>query len=113
MARLRFEPIRGDAFKGLLAHVAKHLFTAADGETYAIGRLLGVVVLLWGLGAPTCACLWMMIKGQITTVAEWIDFINAMNLYVPAIVGVVIALVTLTKNTEPEVPPQEPKGDTE
>lgn len=109
---LRFAPPAGmgEALRGLAAHVSKHLFTSADGETYAIGRVLGVLLMFWGLGAPTAACVWMMIRGQITTVAEWVDFIGAMNLYVPALVASVVGLITLTNPTEPK-PPQPSKGD--
>lgn len=95
---------------GLAAHIAKHLFTAADGETYAIGRFLGVVLMFWGLLAPSAVAVYLLIT-QKPTLAEWIDFIAAMNLYIPAIVASVIGLITLTNPTEPKPPEQPPKGD--
>ena len=110
---LRFlpPPGLGHVVRSLAAHVAKHLFTSADGETYAIGRVLGVLLLFWGLGAPSAGCVWMLYKGQITTAQDLIDFIAAMNLYVPALIASVIGLITLTNPTEPKPPEQPPKGD--
>lgn len=99
--RLRMKRDRGQCMRQLVALITKHVLTSADGETYAIGRVLGVLLMLWGLAAPTAACGWMMYRGQINTVAEWIDFIGAMNLYIPALVAGVVALVTLTSSTEP------------
>lgn len=113
MNPLRFLPPAGlgETLRGLIAHVSKHLFTSADGETYAIGRVLGVLLLLWGLAAPSAGCIWMLVKGQITTAQDLIDFIGAMNLYLPALAASVVGLITLTNPTEPKPPQQPPKGD--
>lgn len=96
---LRFTPPEAltGTIRSLLAHVAKHLFTAADGETYAIGRLLGVVLLGWGLFGPTALAIYLAGWGAPRpTFADWIAYLGAMNFYVPALVASVVGLITLT-----------------
>lgn len=96
---LRFTPPEAltGTVRSLLAHVAKHLFTAADGETYAIGRLLGVVLLFWGLAAPSGIAVYLLVWGDPKpTLDDWIGFVGSMNLYLPALAGSVVALITLT-----------------
>ena len=86
----------------LLSHVTKQLLTAADGETYAIGRVLGIMLMVSGLLAPTVMVLWLMYHGQMRTIEEVTEFIQTMNLYIPALTAGVVALVTLTSGTEPK-----------
>lgn len=46
--------------------VLKHCATGADGETYAFGRIIG---LLWGL-MLVVVILWMAFVGKITSIAD-------------------------------------------
>lgn len=101
-----------DRAMDLVRHVAKHMFTAADGETYAVGRLLGVVLLLFGLAAPSAVAVYHAGTHKDVPMEEWVSFINAMVLYIPALSGSVVGLITLTNNTEPKPPvPTPPKTD--
>lgn len=93
----------------LLREVAKHMFTAADGETYAVGRLLGVLLLVFGILAPSAVVVHMS-WGKDLTMDEWVQFLNSMVLYIPALSGSTVGLITLTSTTEPR-PPQEPKKE--
>lgn len=99
----RLPPLRFTAdglrsgMRDLLAHVAKHLFTAADGETYAIGRLLGVLLLIWGLAGPTGLAVYLLIWNEPRpSFDDWVAFINVMCLYLPALSASVVGLITLT-----------------
>ncbi len=85
----------------LVRRVARHMFTAADGETYAVGRLLGVVLLVFGLIAPSAVAVYHASTHDKVPMDEWISFINAMVLYIPALSGSVVGLITLTSSTEP------------
>jgi len=95
-------------FRGVLREVAKHMFTAADGETYAVGRLLGVILLVFGILAPSAVVVHMSWNRTIT-MDEWVQFINSMVLYIPALAGSTVGLITLTNPTEPK-PPVESKA---
>lgn len=66
------------------------LFTGPDGETFAIGRVSGVVTLVAGLALP----FWAVAKGQTINFAE-------LGVYVGGLVGGVTALITVTNKTEP------------
>ena len=70
------------------------LFTGPDGETWAIGRLYSLPMLLSGLALPFM----MVFKGQT------ID-LTALGLMFGGLGGGIMALVTGTNNTEPAAPP--------
>jgi hypothetical protein len=105
---LRFTPPEGlvAGVRSLLAHVAKHLFTDASGETYAIGRLLGVALIVWGLGAPTVVAVYYLVWGEPRPIlGDWIAFVDAMVLYLPSLTAAVVGLITLT------IPAERTEGD--
>jgi len=78
------------------------LFTGPDGETWAIGRVYSLPVLLAGLATPFVA----VMHGQT------IDF-AALAILFGGIGGAVMALVTGTNTTEPKATDIPPKGPTE
>lgn len=75
----------------MIKEIVKHWFTASDGETYALGRALGVFV------GMTCAPLpyAMLAYGKDVSLAE-------LAVYVPAVAGAITLLITGTNPTEPK-----------
>jgi hypothetical protein len=81
--------------------VLKDYFTGPDGETYAVGRGLGVGLFLFGLFLPTVLAFYML-KTAHPSLADWCGFLAAMAAYLPALTGAVVILITLTNPTEPK-----------
>lgn len=106
MTRLRFKAPAGllDSLGPMIAGLAKQLFTAADGETYAIGRFLAIILMVWGLAAPTGVAVWLIVDKK-PDLGEWVRFIDSMVLYLPALVAGVVGLITLT------IPAERTEGD--
>ena len=79
--------------------IVSDLFTGPDGETWAIGRIYSLPVLLSGLATPF-AMIW---KGQTVDLA-------GLAVLFPAIGAGVMALVTGTNSTEPKAIPPDVKS---
>ena len=79
------------------------LFSGADNISPAIGRVLGAFLffnMLTLLPAATVVMLYMNGEKWPT----WNLLFNSMVIYVPAIVGSIIALINVTNSTEPKPP---------
>ncbi len=81
--------------------VIKSYLTAADGETYAIGRGLGIILFIFGLTAPSLGFLIIAVRDGLTMDGLAI-FLNVMVPYLPSLVGAVTLLVWGTNPTEPK-----------
>lgn len=81
-----------------------HYLTSADGETYAIGRMLGLILFFFGLGAPTAVAVYSMVTGH-PGMADWVSFFGAMTGYIPMLMAAVSGLIWVTDKTEPLVNP--------
>lgn len=99
--------VGGGGFWSIIAStletVAKHIFTASDGDTYAVGRVLGIVMLAFGLLAPTAGAIYLCFTDPPT----WEDFdrlLQGMGFYLGLVAAAVVALITLTAPTEPKPP---------
>lgn len=90
----------------LIAKVIKDCLTTADGESYAIGRVLGVLLFGFGLGAPTAIAIYLMVTRN-PGMADWVSFIGAMTGYIPMLIGAVSGLIWVTNRTEPGLAPGE------
>jgi len=77
----------------LLKRVISHLFTAADGETFAAGRVSAALFCVVGLAIPPA----MLVYGHEISLQE-------LALYVPALAGAITLLITGTNPTEPKPP---------
>jgi hypothetical protein len=75
--------------------ILKHWLTSADGETYAVGRGLGLMLFGFGLAAPTVGFIMWPDK-------DLPDFLTSMVAYIPALSGSVAMLIGLTNHTEPK-----------
>jgi len=73
--------------------IVKDLFTGADGETWAIGRIYSLPMLTAGLATP----FFMVINGMPIDLA-------GLAILFPAVGAAVMALVTGTHSTEPKAP---------
>lgn len=71
----------------------KDVFTAPDGETWAIGRLSGVGTLLYGYSLPIVE----VIKGHALNFSE-------LAVYMPAVAGGATALYALTNKMDNQPP---------
>ena len=98
---LKLTGIAGFDWRAMLETVAKHMFTAADGETYAIGRLLGVVLFAFGLLAPTAGVIYFLFAAPPTW-AEFMALLDKAGVYLGLLVASVVGLITLTNPTEPK-----------
>lgn len=78
--------------------ILKDWLTAADGETYAVGRGLGISLFLFGLLAPTAVAAHTLITKQQLDLPELLTSLAA---YLPALTGAVAILIRGTSGTEP------------
>lgn len=77
------------------------LMSGSDNQTPAIGRYLGAflfLIFLWALPTAVVASLWL----QRVDWSTWQMLFTSLTLYVPAIVGSIIALIRVTAPTEPK-----------
>ena len=86
----------------ILQRIAHDCLTSADGETYAVGRVLGIILFAFGLSAPTAVAVFMMAT-QKPGMADWVSFIGAMTGYIPMLMAAVSGLIWVTDKTEPLV----------
>lgn len=101
--RLKFAKLPRFQLGPMLSEIAKHLFTAADGETYAVGRFLGIVLLFFGLVAPSVGAIYICFIDPPT----WEDlerFLGVVGPYLGLLSASVVGLITLTNQTEPKPP---------
>lgn len=84
-----------------LNKVIKSYLTSADGETYAIGRGLGIILFVFGLAAPSGGFILIAIRDGLTMDGLAV-FLNVMVPYLPALVAAVTLLVWGTNPTEPK-----------
>lgn len=84
----------------MIEKMIRHYLTAADGQTYAIGRGLGLVLFAFGLIAPSVGFALVAMK-QGLTMATLVEFLSAMVPYLPALTGAVALLIWGTSSTEP------------
>jgi hypothetical protein len=82
---------------GLIAKVSKDWFTSADGQSYAIGKALGVFVTIVGALLPWA----VLLRGQQLSLTEAGIFYGGLG-------GAVMALVWGTHPTEPKIGTTEP-----
>lgn len=86
-----------------------HYLTSDDGETYAIGRGLGLLLFLFGLMAVVAVAVAGVVTGGWPTLIVWGSFLKDVGIFTGMLVGSVVALITLTNPTEPKAP-QPAKG---
>lgn len=77
------------------------LMSGADNQTPAIGRYLGAILFLLLLVMLPTVLIGVLLLRKVDW-ATWKDLLAALPLYVGAIVGAVISLVSLTNHTEPK-----------
>lgn len=87
-----------------LKKMCHHYLTSSDGETYAIGRILGIILFFFGLSAPTAVAVYMMVTAR-PGMADWVSFIGSMTGYIPMLMAAVSGLIWVTDKTEPLVNP--------
>ncbi len=75
----------------ILKRILHDYLTSVDGETYAIGRGLGLVLFFVGLGIAVYA-IWH---------SPTVEMVSALAVYMPAWAGGVTLLIWGTKTTEP------------
>lgn len=75
----------------MIQTILKHWFTSADGETYALGRALGVFVGITLTPVPYV----MLLLDKPFTLPE-------LGIYATAIAGAITILITGTNPTEPK-----------
>jgi hypothetical protein len=74
--------------------------TGADNRTVAIGRLIGfAIALVLLIGLPVTAAATIILG--IVKVDAWAAFMNALQIYVPLVVGAIGGLIWGTNSTEP------------
>lgn len=95
-------------FMDLLTRVIHDYFTSADGQTFAVGRGLGIILFIAGLGGPSCIAGYVLLT-QNPPLQEWVNFLTSLGVYLPSLTGAVTILIWGTNSTEPK-PPQDPKG---
>lgn len=78
----------------MIRRIFMDYMTAVDGETFAIGRGLGLILFGFGLAAPTVGFIWWPEK-------DLPAFLTAMVAYIPALCAGVVGLIGLTNHTEP------------
>lgn len=89
--------------RGPIKHLIMDLVTGPDGETYAIGRILGLILFFFGLAMPTGMAIHMMMT-QTPPLSEWVSFISSLAVYIPALMGGVVLLIAGSNFTEPMDP---------
>ncbi len=88
----------------LLGQVLHDYATGPDGQTYAIGRVLGALLFAIASPAPPIAALIGVIN-KPASVADWNGFFTGAAAYYAALAAAVTGLVWGTNPTEPKAPP--------
>lgn len=87
--------------KNIIARVAHDYMTGADGETFAIGRGLGIVLFVSGLIFPIGVGIYsaIMLKPALS---EWAGYLAALAAYWAGLAAAASALIWATNSTEPK-----------
>lgn len=87
---------------GLLTRVARDWFTDATGRGYSIGRGLGTFIILLFCCFPIGIAIFMGVQtGNKPSMADWVQLLNALALYVPAVSAAAAGLILGTAPTDP------------
>jgi hypothetical protein len=89
--------VRGD----LLKRVLSDLLTAVDGETFAYGRIMGLVQHAAGLILLVAVTVWIAATGR-PSAPEWGAYLVSAGAYIAALAAASWALVSGTAATEPK-----------
>lgn len=84
-----------------LNRVIKSYLTSADGETYALGRGLGIILFIFGIVAPSGGFVIIAIQDGLT-MEGLAQFLNSMVPYLPSLTAAVTLLIWGTNPTEPK-----------
>jgi MFS family permease len=85
-----------------------HFLTGKDGETYAFGRVAGAGTGIVGLGVIIASAIQMFLDGANGEM--WEHWFTGSALWIAAVAGAVVSMVSLTAKTEPK-PPEDPKPE--
>lgn len=86
-----------------LTRVFHDYLTAADGETFAIGRGLAMAMFAAGLFLPYLVAIWAICTIH-PSLPDWAIFLGAVGVYYGALATAVMLLISGTKATEPKAP---------
>jgi hypothetical protein len=92
---------------GILKQLLRDLLTAVDGETFAYGRIMGLVQHALGMLLLTGLTVWIAATSR-PGAAEWGAYLVSAGAYIAALAAASWALVSGTAGTEPKPPPKEP-----
>ena len=84
--------------------------TGPDGETFAIGRALGVALFLGASPLPVLIGVWEALTHH-PNLADWGGYLAPAAAYYAAIAAAVAGLIQLTNWSEPKAPPHPPSED--
>lgn len=94
-----------------LIKLANDWLTGLDGETYAIGRGLGLILFAVALGLAVGITVFAGWTSK-PSLAEWGGFLAGLGTFLVTVSGGATALIFGTHSTEPKTPPAEqPPGD--
>ena len=95
-----------------LIKLANDWLTGLDGETYAIGRGLGLILFAVALGLAVGVTVFAGWTSK-PSLAEWGGFLAGLGTFLVTVSGGATALIFGTHTTEPKTPPgtvNEPEG---
>lgn len=84
----------------LLRRVLSDLLTAVDGETFAYGRIMGLIQHAAGLILLAAVTVWIAATGR-PSAPEWGAYLVSAGAYIAALAAASWALVSGTAATEP------------
>jgi hypothetical protein len=93
---------------GLLQRALRDLLTAVDGETFAYGRVMGLLQHAAGMLLLVAVTVWIAATGR-PTAPEWGAYLVSAGAYVAALAAASWALVSGTAHTEPKDSKEERK----
>jgi len=79
----------------------KQILTGSDNSTFAIGRVMGLIVFSVFIVAVPCAAVLTLAKGLIAG-DDWSKVFGSLQVYIPAILLSVGGLIGLTAPSEPK-----------
>lgn len=90
-----------------IVRAVKDWLTGLDGETYALGRALGVLIILVGLLTGCGVTVRIACTTPPSTAPEWAAFLAGLGTYTVTVAGAAWAMIRGTNATEPpgETPP--------
>lgn len=92
---------------GPIIRAVKDWLTGLDGETFALGRALGVLIILVGLLTGLGVTIVIAVTVPHATAPEWGAFLAGLGTYTVTVAGAAWAMIRGTNATEPpgETPP--------